>query len=637
MAVRTQLERARISLNLKNARRNVISRTARIWTRLYKQLVPELKDIAQKWIEKLIKQAVQESSSGYIDNPPKLSPEFTQRLRKTLREAYAQGWWLNHLYVLELEAAYTGLRYRGRITLADTPTDDELRGILEDFMNEKDLGEWESVIPQNAIDWLQNYTPTLAGNLSNSVLEGVREVMRNSLQKGSTLQERMKELRESAAELSRMAESRIESIARTEITRADTLGRLSSMKSNDDVIGVEFSAVMDDRTTEICSSRHGLVMRLDDPRLPENTPPCHVSCRSLLIPCTVYDYPDGLLTSHEFEEVPAGTQRPEDIQEVMKVLTGSGEVEMPALEIADVVRNIHPTEEYQAKVQENFDKIIRGFKHMLEDLKWEITEEDLQRAELELQKLTTSENTHIAIRFDSENLDAILNDGRFKSVFETKTTNMDAGVGGAVIGRAQHEYEIMGYPSFLPMEANALIEDEKALLAFVQEFKNMPNETFRDRPIYGALVNYKNPSEVVISSGRVAWAGDISAIMKREVKSYATMTGGDSADLHTTVTPAPLLKPNRYAFDSTTLSHSSLVNAVSILKSSERRGVYEPLTLDIFRASGYAEVQIHGGQATVSNIEHLIIGKETQLRDDQVSRLKTLGITWSREGEDTIH
>ena len=102
------------------------------------------------------------------------------------------------------------------------------------------------------------------------------------------------------------------------------MGRLISMKSNDDVIGVEFSAIMDDRTTEICSSRHGLFMRLDDPRLPENTPPLHVRCRSLLLPCTVYDYPDGLLTSHEFDDVPSGTQRTEDIDDVNKILNAEG-------------------------------------------------------------------------------------------------------------------------------------------------------------------------------------------------------------------------------------------------------------------------------------------------------------------------
>ena len=282
----------------------MIARTARIWTRLYKKLVPELNGTANTWLKKLILQASQEVSAGYLENPPQLPQKFTKQLSQTLREAYAQGYWLNHLYVQEVKAAYEGHKYTGRVTLADTSYDGFLREVLEKFISIEGFTGWESVIPQAAIDWLQNYTPTLAGNLQNTVLEGVREVLRNALQIGSPLKERMKLLRESAAELSRMCESRIESIARTEITRADTLGRLSSMKSNDDVIGVEFSAIMDDRTTEICSSRHGLIMRLDDPRLPENTPPCHIRCRSLLLACTVYEYPDGLLTSHEFEEVP---------------------------------------------------------------------------------------------------------------------------------------------------------------------------------------------------------------------------------------------------------------------------------------------------------------------------------------------
>lgn len=119
--------------------------------------------------------------------------------------------------------------------------------------------------------------------------------------------------------MQRMTDARIETIARTEITRADSMGRLIEMKGNDDVIGVEFSAIMDDRTTEMCTERHGLVMRLDDPRLPENTPPLHFQCRSLLLSLTVYDYPDGLLTSREFDEVPSGIQRETDIEEFRKI------------------------------------------------------------------------------------------------------------------------------------------------------------------------------------------------------------------------------------------------------------------------------------------------------------------------------
>ena len=40
----------------------------------------------------------------------------------------------------------------------------------------------------------------------------------------------------------------------------------------------------------------------------------------MLLSLTVYDYPDGLLTSHEFEEIPAGKQRDYDIEEFRKVL-----------------------------------------------------------------------------------------------------------------------------------------------------------------------------------------------------------------------------------------------------------------------------------------------------------------------------
>ncbi len=274
----------------------------------------------EHWLRKLEKYSEDEVSSGLVINPPEISPKFTERLTTTLREAYAYGYWLNHLYVQELKNAQSGRSYKGKLKLSEMPPDEELSRLLREFIRFDESEEWQEIIPQEAIEWLGNYVPQLAGSLSNSVLERVNEVIRKSMLDGKTLKERKKDLREVSVELSRMSEARIESIARTEITRADTMGRLTSMKSNPDVIGIEFSAILDDRTTEICSSRHGLVMTLDDPRLPENTPPCHVNCRSMLLSCTIYDYPDGLLTSHEFDEVPSGMQRSEDISEVQKIL-----------------------------------------------------------------------------------------------------------------------------------------------------------------------------------------------------------------------------------------------------------------------------------------------------------------------------
>ena len=58
--------------------------------------------------------------------------------------------------------------------------------------------EWNEVIPESAVNWLKDYVPKLAGVLSEDVLEKTREVIRGSMMTGSTLQERMKALRESS-------------------------------------------------------------------------------------------------------------------------------------------------------------------------------------------------------------------------------------------------------------------------------------------------------------------------------------------------------------------------------------------------------------------------------------------------------
>lgn len=302
---------------VRKLRREFISRKSQVWSRLNKSLVKSLNEIIQVWLKKV------EKYTDDVPDLPAMPDKFTKTLNKTLREALAYGYWLNHIYLQELRAAYYKTKYRGKITLADKISDDDkIRASLEKLMSFDNASEWHDVIPEDAIKWLEGYTPSLAGNLHDSVLEKTRDVIRQSMQEGSTLQERMKALREAAPELEAMSKNRIESIARTEITRADSIGMLISNKSNDDVIGYEFSAIMDDRTTDICALRHGLFMKIDDPRLAENTPPCHCNCRSMLLSCTIYDFPDGLNTSHEFDEpeFPSAMQRPEDIEEVKKVL-----------------------------------------------------------------------------------------------------------------------------------------------------------------------------------------------------------------------------------------------------------------------------------------------------------------------------
>jgi SPP1 gp7 family putative phage head morphogenesis protein len=59
------------------------------------------------------------------------------------------------------------------------------------------------------------------------------------------------------------------------------------------VEALEYSAILDDRTTEICQQLDGKVYAADAPEWENYRPPNHYNCRSVLIPVTVTDQWDG--------------------------------------------------------------------------------------------------------------------------------------------------------------------------------------------------------------------------------------------------------------------------------------------------------------------------------------------------------
>lgn len=316
MAIKNRGLSPRQQALLKQARKNLISRTARVWSKLGRSLFGDLNGIAQAWVGRVMQTARKNVATGYLDAIPSMPRSFERGLRDGLVYALVQGYWLEHIYMKECEAAMQEKLYH-------VPADDAVKARLQKMTKyELELAdiEWDSVGPEAAIEWLKGYTPKLAGKLEDDVLKKVNNAIIEGMREGLPLQERVKAIQELSPKLASMAKTRVEAIVRTEITRADTMGRLTEMKSNPDVLGVEFSAILDGRTTVMCDHRHGLVMRLDDPRLPFNTPPMHISCRSVLLPCTVFEHPDGLLTSHEFDDAPDGIQRPEDIALVAEVL-----------------------------------------------------------------------------------------------------------------------------------------------------------------------------------------------------------------------------------------------------------------------------------------------------------------------------
>ena len=80
---------------------------------------------------------------------------------------------------------------------------------------------------------------------------------------------------------------RIENMVRTNTAEAYSTGRWNLFKDpevNGFVEAFEYSAVMDDRTTDFCREWNGKVLNADDPIFASINPPNHYGCRSVLIP-----------------------------------------------------------------------------------------------------------------------------------------------------------------------------------------------------------------------------------------------------------------------------------------------------------------------------------------------------------------
>lgn len=78
-------------------------------------------------------------------------------------------------------------------------------------------------------------------------------------------------------------------VARMESITVANDRRLEAFQKSNIVAGVQFLAVLDKRTTQICKSRHSMILKLNDPQLPNFRPPCHFGCRSLLSPVTIFE------------------------------------------------------------------------------------------------------------------------------------------------------------------------------------------------------------------------------------------------------------------------------------------------------------------------------------------------------------
>lgn len=149
--------------------------------------------------------------------------------------------------------------------------------------------------PKAALRYLDAQAVQVSGVLQQRVLDEVKQVLLTSIRTGEIPTETQQKLEavfepyvgdESVlVDGEALAPFRLETILRTNATMAFNQGRLIEARQEPDALnGLQYSAILDERTTEVCELLDGTVFALDDPDLDKLTPPNHFNCRSVLVP-----------------------------------------------------------------------------------------------------------------------------------------------------------------------------------------------------------------------------------------------------------------------------------------------------------------------------------------------------------------
>lgn len=151
---------------------------------------------------------------------------------------------------------------------------------------------------------LLTYGSTNANNLELRILEDTKQIVQEGLDNGLRGRDVVKNLRESLLG-AKYTDAQLMAVVRTNSEAVVNQGKKGFARANKDFVkGMEFVAIIDNRTTDICRELNGKRFAIDDPNLDKYTPPLHFECRS------VWDYitegspefdPEGIT-----EEVPEG-------------------------------------------------------------------------------------------------------------------------------------------------------------------------------------------------------------------------------------------------------------------------------------------------------------------------------------------
>lgn len=183
-------------------------------------------------------------------------------------------------------------------------------------IEEHALPKRHGLTPTQVVQYLAQKTVYVSGVLKDSILKEIKNELLNGVKTGKTMGDIIDGVTDvflpwlgtgAIDDPDVIMPHRTETIVRTNLTDGYNQGRLSRFrdpKLAPFIVGIQYSAILDERTTPVCQFLHGKIFKPGDPALDQLTPPNHFNCRSLLVPVMVDQdlKPGDYITSTEIGE-----------------------------------------------------------------------------------------------------------------------------------------------------------------------------------------------------------------------------------------------------------------------------------------------------------------------------------------------
>ena len=174
---------------------------------------------------------------------------------------------------------------------------------MSEIESELKIRKFVGLPAEKALQYLKNKAFWIAGITRDTILKDAKGILYTGMKNGSTTTEIMFLLDQYFKKFANpgvletkdgklLTPNHLENIVRTNFSDAYNQGRQDMMEDpevKDIMAGEMFSAIMDDRTTEVCQALDGQVFIYGDPDIARFTPPLHYQCRSQLVPVTIYE------------------------------------------------------------------------------------------------------------------------------------------------------------------------------------------------------------------------------------------------------------------------------------------------------------------------------------------------------------